>query len=207
MSENKNVSYVWIGNDVWYIHEPLKKQHGKSVTFQEMDIIEYTHLLQNCQSSIMIVPLVKNDFNKAKSNIGFIEGTFAGAMTIAPDLPEFKKCNGCVTYTDNFKYLLEKAVKSRTFREENFIKSINYVKKNHNELSVDMKAWCVVVVKKIHERKKFEYEEDITTTIDDFITYWKTNYGDYCNNLAMFASDFDKDLGFIYKYIHEKIGS
>ena len=85
--------------------------------------------------------------------------------------------------------------------------SINHVKKNYNELSIDWKAWSVVVVKKLHEGKKFKYEEDITTTIDDFIIYWKTNYGDYCNNLAMFASDFDKDLGFIYKYIHEKIGS
>lgn len=85
--------------------------------------------------------------------------------------------------------------------------SINYIKKNHNELSIDWKAWCVIVVKKIHERKKFKYEENIITTIDDFITYWRTNYDDYCNNLAMSASEFDKDLGFIYKYTHEKIGS
>ena len=85
--------------------------------------------------------------------------------------------------------------------------SIKYVKNNYNDLSVDWKSWSVIVVKKIHESKKFKYEEKIITTIDDFITHWKTNYNDYCDNLAMFASEFDRDLGFIYKYVYKEIGS
>jgi hypothetical protein len=39
----------------------------------------------------MFVPLVDNEFNRAKSNIAWLEGTWAGAKTIASDLPEFNK--------------------------------------------------------------------------------------------------------------------
>jgi hypothetical protein len=85
--------------------------------------------------------------------------------------------------------------------------SVNYIKEKHNDLSIDWKAWSVVVVKNTHRKRNFKYVENITTTIDEFITYWKTNYNNYCDNLAIFASEIDRDLGFVYKYLHEKIGS
>lgn len=82
--------------------------------------------------------------------------------------------------------------------------SVKHIKEKHNDLDVDWKAWSVVVVKKTHTLKKFEYVENIITTIDEFITYWRINYNNYCDNLAIFASEFDRDFGFVYKYLHEK---
>jgi hypothetical protein len=40
---------------------------------------------------IVIVPLVDNDFNRAKSNIAWVEGAWAGGHVIAPDWDEWKR--------------------------------------------------------------------------------------------------------------------
>ncbi len=48
-------------------------------------------MIHRLQPAIMIVPLVDNDFNRAKSNIAWLEGCFAGAAVIAPDFPEFQR--------------------------------------------------------------------------------------------------------------------
>ena len=49
----------------------------------------------------LFVPLEVNNFNRAKSNISWIEATIAGAVTIAPAaLPEFNR-PGLIRYKDN----------------------------------------------------------------------------------------------------------
>lgn len=60
------------------------------------DIIDYFKLLSDIQPAIMYVPMKKTPFNLSKSNCSWIEGTMAGAVTIAPDWPEFQ-VPGCLT--------------------------------------------------------------------------------------------------------------
>ena len=79
--------------------------------------------------------------------------------------------------------------------------SIKYIKEKHNNLSVDWKSWSVFVVKKLYFNKKIKSEEDVKKIIDDFIDYWKKEYKEYCNNLGMYTSVYDRDRGFVYKYL------
>jgi hypothetical protein len=64
-----------------------------------VDILEYFDLIAKCRPSLMLVPLVDDDFNRAKSNIAWLEGTYAGAAVLASHLPEFQR-DGATTFRD-----------------------------------------------------------------------------------------------------------
>lgn len=59
--------------------------------FPYSDVIEFMHAFKACGSSIHLVPLEDNAFNRSKSNISWIEATWAGATTFASSLPEWQK--------------------------------------------------------------------------------------------------------------------
>jgi len=125
----KEISSCFTGNDIWYITDKLK---NKYYSLKEVDIIDFNKFIKNINSSIQLVPLVNNDFNIGKSNIGYIEATYMGAVTIAPDLPEFL-VPGCINYNEknnNFSYFLEKAIKSKKYRQDNYDKAHDYVSSN-----------------------------------------------------------------------------
>lgn len=82
--------------------------------------------------------------------------------------------------------------------------SVKYLKNWHNDLPVDWKAWSVIVVKNQYYNKKINSESDIIQTINDFVKSWKEDYNSYCDGLGMYASEYDRDRGFIYKYIAKK---
>jgi len=123
---NPDWDWIFIGSDVWFISEDII---NSAVINSELELIKYNKLLSEITPAIHIVPLINSVFNSAKSNISWIEGTYAGACCIAPNLPEFNK-PGCVNYKDNFQYLLEKAIKSKSFRQENYLQSLDYIQEN-----------------------------------------------------------------------------
>lgn len=67
--------------------------------FPACDIIMYHYRLQNTKPSILVVPLVDGVFNRAKSNCAWLEGIWAGAVTVAPNWPEWR--NGGTVVYDN----------------------------------------------------------------------------------------------------------
>lgn len=117
--------WIFLGGDVWYVTEYIKQ----AMSMADMEIVNFYRFMYNLQPVIHICPLINTKFNHSKSNIAWIESTWAGATCLAPAIPEFQK-PGCVNYTDNFKYLLEKMIKSKSFRRENYEKSFNYIKEN-----------------------------------------------------------------------------
>jgi hypothetical protein len=125
-----NWKFSFIGNDLWYITERIPN----CIHLKECDIIDYFYFIREWKSAIQINPLLDNAFNIAKSNIAFIEGTYAGSATIAPDLPEFSKCQGAILYTPDdgkiFAYQLEKCMKSKSYRQEKYRESFEYVRDN-----------------------------------------------------------------------------
>jgi hypothetical protein len=64
------------------------------------DLHTYFQSIQEIQPKIQMVALTDTVFNRAKSNISWIEGTFAGAVTVAPaTLAEFNR-PGVIPYED-----------------------------------------------------------------------------------------------------------
>ena len=73
-----------------------------------LHIIEYFKQFFILNPNIFIYPLVNSRFNKGKSNISWIETTYAGGVVLAPQgFDEFIK-PGILRYKDNFLYLFDK---------------------------------------------------------------------------------------------------
>lgn len=123
--------FVFIGNGdyMWFLKDNLRNKFN----IEECCTVTYNKFIKDARAAIQIVPLLNNDFNKSKSNISWIEGTYVGSCSIVPEyLPEFDK-PGAIKYTENewsFYYKLEKAIKSKPFRQKQYLESYEYIKEN-----------------------------------------------------------------------------
>lgn len=95
-----NTEWKW-----WFLGDPgyrvaesmsgVRTQIGPAWT----DWVTMIENMGHCGSFIHIVPLCNNPFNLSKSNVSWIEATAAGAVVLAPTLPEWIK-PGIVNYTN-----------------------------------------------------------------------------------------------------------
>ena len=101
---------------------------GKIFLHKGEDVMIYNQRLKLLKPKVMHVPLVDNELNRAKSNIAWIEATYAGAVTIAPNWPEWNR-PGVICYDDmdDYKKLL-------TIPSQDYAKcweaSMKYIKEN-----------------------------------------------------------------------------
>jgi len=84
--------FMFMGFSPWFLTNTTNKGHVPS-----LDIIVYFKTLLDMAPSCMHVPLHDNAFNRAKSNIAAIEGSYAGAVCVVPAWWNFP---GTLSYTD-----------------------------------------------------------------------------------------------------------
>ena len=85
-------NFTYFGFYPWFI--PMEKN---TKYIKPTDPVIYFRQLYSLAPKIMNVPLVDSLFNRCKSNIAYIEGTFAGAVCLVPEWPEWD-LPGAVTY-------------------------------------------------------------------------------------------------------------
>lgn len=78
---------------------------------------------------------------------------------------------------------------------------IKHVKEKHQDLPLDWKIWSIIFTKNKYLNGKVSKESEIPEIIDDFIQHYKDNYKEYVDSLGLYASDFDRDYGFIFRYM------
>jgi len=125
--ENKDWEWNFIGNNLWFITEYIKN----CKEYQEMELIKYFKLIKQLGPQIYIVPLRFCNFNLSKSNCGWLEATYAGATTIAPDIQEFRR-PGIVNYkdTDDFYVKLCEMMNDKKELKRLHLESFEYIKDN-----------------------------------------------------------------------------
>lgn len=103
-------TYNFVGEPFWWTMEQLDQVKGVKPTTviqtETIDPIEYFNFLKNTLPALMIVPLEDCPFNRAKSNIAWVEATHAGAVTLAPDWPEWQR-PGIINYKDAYDFELK----------------------------------------------------------------------------------------------------
>lgn len=104
------------------------------------DIRIYHENVKKVKPRLMHVPLIANSLNAAKSNIAWIEATYAGAACIAPDWPEWRM-PGVLNYKSLEEYT--QLLTSQEDRTENWKKSMEYISTNltlniTNELRINI---------------------------------------------------------------------
>ena len=100
--------------------------------------------MRDTKPAVFIHHLIDNLFNRAKSNISWIEATMSGAATLMPALPEFDR-PGVAAYSsvEEFMGSMEKLMKSDNLREKLFQESRTYILdnlklSNINKIRVDI---------------------------------------------------------------------
>ena len=104
----KHLDWAWLflGMHPWFVTDRMP--HEKTCVAPGMDPLEYFTLLRSLRPKVLIVPLADNTFNHAKSNIAWLEATYAGAICLAPNFPEWRR-PGVITYDEpsDFEALLD----------------------------------------------------------------------------------------------------
>jgi len=98
---NPNATWLFLGETPWFADY---MPHKNTICAEPIDPIEYWEFLGKTKPSIMIVPLNDCEFNRSKSNICWQEASFAGAATLAPNWPEWKK-PGVTNYENGADFL------------------------------------------------------------------------------------------------------
>jgi len=106
----KDWNFLYFGWNPWFIPEAENKKHISAT-----DPVLYFKQLYKLAPRIMQVPLVRSLFNECKSNIAFIEGTFAGAVCLVPDwkewdLPGTLKYSSAEEYGEKLELMLNEKV-------------------------------------------------------------------------------------------------
>lgn len=117
------------GYDPWWLTELLPKGKVKyTETISVMDFLDYFRA--EVTPSIVVVPLADHAFNRAKSNIAYIEATYAGAVCLAPDWEEWRR-PGCVTYKNHadFETKLRMLMNDGMLRRANVERAWDYLEK------------------------------------------------------------------------------
>lgn len=99
-----NWQFLFLGFYPWFLSETQNKGFLKG-----SDIILYFNTLFKMNPSVMQVPLHNNLFNRCKSNIAAIEGTYAGAVSVVPnwwDIPGTLKYSNLDEYYEALRSVL-----------------------------------------------------------------------------------------------------
>ena len=89
--------WTFCGMRPWFIFSAAKTVGGVPVYQEPLDIIQYFRWLSDVKPDCMVVPLHDDSFNRSKSNIAYLEGIAAGAITVAPDFEEWRR-PGIINY-------------------------------------------------------------------------------------------------------------
>jgi len=85
----KRWAFQFLGPNPFWLTGAMSDTH--TFISPQIGIIDYHKMIHELCPGIMMVPLAPSPFNRAKSNCVWLEATFAGAVSVAPDIPEFQQ--------------------------------------------------------------------------------------------------------------------
>lgn len=110
-NEKHKPDITFLGYNPWFLTNNMG-QNAKIAGHVPID--DFYGVITKLNPSAVIVPLHDSEFNRCKSSIAYVEGTVAGALTIAPDFEEWRR-PGVITYqpgdADSFMQALEQFMK------------------------------------------------------------------------------------------------
>jgi len=87
-SDLPDYQFLFVGHMPYFIPEVIPKEQVGYI--DNLGIVKFYNVLRAMEADLAIVPLNDSPFNRCKSAIGWLEATFAGAATVAPDFREWQ---------------------------------------------------------------------------------------------------------------------
>lgn len=141
--ENLDTQFWFLGDISWMWM--IREKVGSNAYFlSNQDILSYHQTIVDLAPLVTIVPLENNRFNRAKSNINWIESTYAGALTVGPTMPEWDR-PGIIRYVAN----------------ESFYDKINGILKWDRDYTIDYEASRKYIAEHLLLSKVNKLREDL----------------------------------------------
>jgi len=126
---------MFMGNPSWMLLSGMDKT--RIDLRRAADVILYFNFIYEQKPKVFVFPLYDCLFNRCKSNIAYIEAMHAGAICVAPDLPEWKR-EGIFNYTphnsDSFAEVVEQAFQISEQDHQNLIQSAFHAMKESYDI-------------------------------------------------------------------------
>lgn len=107
----ENPETPWVFQGIGESNYGLIERIRGAQPLKHTDPLEYFHGLGALCPKVVVVPLDDNPFNRSKSNIAWLEATYAGAVCVAPNWPEWQR-PGVLNYEpENFATILNAAIR------------------------------------------------------------------------------------------------
>jgi hypothetical protein len=128
---DKHIEWSWTfaGWRPWFfesnVQSPMSKVHQQFNFVNGMGLIEYFHWLPQQNFDVAITPLCDTPFNRAKSNIAWIETTQTGSVMVAPSWDEWKRpgivrynpmAGGATTFAETLEAVMAESELTRELR-------------------------------------------------------------------------------------------
>lgn len=123
---NPDWEFKFIGYKPWQILEKLKNTWRVEPFMDVEDMLSYIHQIR---PAVHLVARTDNLFTRARSSISYAEATFGGAVTIAPDWPEWKK-PGIVNYTSKADFVKKANLAAKKHQSKRVAAASGYIRKN-----------------------------------------------------------------------------
>jgi hypothetical protein len=80
--------------------------------------------------------------------------------------------------------------------------AFNYINEKYSDESKLLRTWSIVMLMRYMNKNNINNEEDIINIIDKTYNHLKNNeYDVYLNDIAFFATEYDRDLEYINKIL------
>lgn len=147
MEKHPTWTFNFVGKPFWMTVNKLP--HARTLVTPPMTTREYFQFLAAVQPAVMITPLVRHPFNLAKSNIAWLEASWAGAACLAPAWPEWQR-PGAVKYNSpaQFGVQLDDMLSGRIKVQERAAESWDFIEENLqlrevNKLRMGVVDWLI----------------------------------------------------------------
>ena len=139
-----NTYWHFLGDEPWFLSEYMDK--SRTTFWGSFFFLDYyKNIHDHIRPQLTIVPLADHDFNHAKSNIAWLEASFAGSACLGPDWQEWRR-PGSMTYSgpkgflDVASYLIE----NPKVCAEQAAGSWSYIKDNLSLSEVNKKRMAIL---------------------------------------------------------------
>lgn len=85
----KDWDWHFIGDNMWFVTDSM--EHARTFVSKPVEVKKYHENLWKLAPTAVMVPLNQSHFNMCKSNIAWLEASFAGAACVAPAWAEWNK--------------------------------------------------------------------------------------------------------------------
>lgn len=132
--------WVFIGISPWSLNGAFQKK-GTVQFCHTMDLMKYFTNLKHFRYEAQIIPLLDTPFNRSKSNIAWLEGTYAGNTVVCRDWEEWPSDIQCFHYktAEEFADRIMCALKDPILREAQIQHSIASIQENYLLSKVNQK--------------------------------------------------------------------